>query len=157
MNIIPEHDSPASETSWVLFYLNAKWNVAGDGDGTPEEGYNCWGLLRHVYKSLLGIDVPKYSSITSENIHSVGKLIDAGAKGEDWSRVEDCNRLHMDAVALSKGKIFHHVGIYLNFDGGLILHAHDGGRVVAQRPSQLRAHGWSRIEYFRHGNSTTYQ
>lgn len=78
-------------------------------------------------------------------------MIDAGAKGGEWERlktpVEGC------AVGLSHrpdGK-FHHVGIWTQADGGLVVHAVDGANVIAQNLSSLKFHGFGRIEFFEYG------
>jgi len=104
-----------------------------------------------VKREEFGQVIPEYPGVNAREFLTVCRMIEAGAKGGEWVRLqsprEGC------AVGMSKrgdGK-FHHVGIYTGADGGLIVHATDGGNVLAQPVSALRLHGFGRIEFFEHG------
>lgn len=51
-------------------------------------------------------------------------------------------------VGLSHHRLFHHVGIFTQADGGLVIHALDGIGVIANSLQQLRNGGWNRIEFY---------
>ena len=59
--------------------------VAG---GRTEEGADCWGLLRLIYKNELGIDLPGFDGM-SRDTHSDEELADyIAAHRENWERVK---------------------------------------------------------------------
>lgn len=109
--------------------------------------FDCWGLLWFIYLNYFGVELELHP-VDPIHHEEVAKRINAGVDDGQWVRlmkpVDGC------AVALSKSKVFHHVGIFTSIDGGLVLHAHDSGRVVAQSLAGLRSQGWSRIQFYKH-------
>jgi len=129
---------------WAQQYIGRRWVSGARGPLT----FDCWGLVWWIYKHHYAIELPEYPGLDAENIKLVGKLLTAGEKKE-WTRilkpVDGC------VVGMSQNKIFHHVGIYLDVDGGLVLHAYKGSSgVISQRPSNLRSQGWNRIEFYQY-------
>lgn len=95
--------------------------------------------------------IPEYAGINARDLLKVCRMIEAGASGGDWQRLgkphEGC------AVGMSKraDRSFHHVGIFTEADGGLVVHAVDGANVLAQPLSALKYHGFGRIEFYEYG------
>lgn len=132
---------------WSAQYIGRSWVSGARGPET----FDCWGLLWWVYQKHLDIALPIYPAIDATNQMLVAKLIDLGAQGSEWTRIdtpeEGC------AVALSAHRVFHHVGVFVDCDGGLVVHARSGAGVIAQSISQLKQAGYRRIEFYRHASA----
>lgn len=124
---------------WAAQYIGKPW-VNGGRD--IRIGVDCWGLLCHVYRQHYNIILPEFLGVDAKNNIAVAKLID---QREYWTElktpIEGC------AVALSKNKALHHVGVYVC---GRVLHAMENQGVVSQTTSTLITQGWTTIRYFQH-------
>lgn len=127
---------------WGTKYISKKWVLGARG---PDE-FDCWGLLICIYRERYGLELPDLGGIewrtAAESTNAeIGKPF-------GWEPVE----IPFDgcAVGLGTNKFFHHVGIYLDTDGGLILHAVNKRNTIAQSVTGLRQSGFRRIQYFKH-------
>lgn len=130
---------------WACRYIGKKWVSGARGPDT----FDCWGLLWWIYKEHLGIELPSYPNVDPLDTFVVSHLLRQAAGNGQWHRLE--SPLDNCAVAMSRNREFHHVGIYLEVDGGMVLHAADGANVIAQTSNGLKAAGFNRLEYFRYG------
>jgi cell wall-associated NlpC family hydrolase len=96
-----------------------------DGGRTPEEGFDCWGLVKWIYH-MRGIELPNYP-IPADNRDAVNdKMIKELVK---WEKIEQPKEGDMVLLELAEG-VPNHVGICLR-DGDFI-HAY-GKSVVIDR------------------------
>lgn len=129
--------------NWVHSYIGKKWSANGRGPLV----YDCWGLVWHVYQNVKGIALPPYPFYYDKGMKNTIRMFEAAALSKDWERVRDPSDLCV--AALSRGNEIHHVGIFVPFDGGLVLHAHrEAGAVIAQPPSQMKQVGWRLVEFY---------
>lgn len=91
--------------------------------GTTTAGFDCSGLVGYVFRTALGIDLPRVSR-------------DMATRGEKVSRDQ---LIEGDLVFFSRGKVVDHVGIYIG--NGQFVHAPRTGRDVSV--SRLDGY-WSR-------------
>lgn len=133
---------------WAEQYIGKPWVSGARG---PDE-FDCWGLVWWVYKQHYGLQLPLFPGF---NDVPATPLQVSGIIGETlrdpelpWDRVlvPTCGC----AVAMGIGKRFHHVGVWLDLDGGLILHAARKRNVVAQSLSAVQHLGMSNIAFFQH-------
>jgi hypothetical protein len=108
-----------------------------------------------VYRTEWGIELPEYAHVLTYDAGIVARVIDQavrqGAQSGEWrplaTPVDGC------AVALSTREVYHHVGIYGDVDGGLVLHAADYKNAAAQSLLALRGRGYRKINFFQHHGS----
>lgn len=113
------------------------------------DAFDCWGLVRFAYREHFGVSLPEYATHRETKTKTVAsKIQEVEALGE-WQSVDEPQA--GDLVALSRGKVFHHVGLWVDVDGGRCLHALEGATVVAHSLQQLRRDHFTRIQFFRHG------
>lgn len=129
---------------WGAEYIGKPWLPGG----RDLSGLDCWGLVYHIYRERFGIELPAFPGVEPGDHALVAKFITEGAAtGGDWQRMatgrDGC------VVALGKTRALHHVGLWLDTDGGLVLHASYGG-VIAQSLATLRSFRWHRIEFYKH-------
>lgn len=129
---------------WAQSYLGKPWTV----DGFGPTAFHCWGLVWYVYKKHYNVDVPKYLEVTGDQMRAIVRTIKSQKNSTDWAKIpfaiDGC------LAGMSSHKSLHHVGVFLKVDGGMILHSCEGKGVVCQPISTIRAHGWSRIDYYLH-------
>ena len=121
-------------------YIGTPWLKGG----RDLNGFDCWGFFVYFYKHELNIIFPfnfDYLPGDTKNItESFKEQISTG----QWMKLNapenNC------AVALSQGKLIHHVGVWYN---GGIAHATKGVGVVWNTPLQLKLSGYNRVEYYK--------
>ena len=117
--------------------------------GQDASGFECWGLVRYFYRHAYGTPLKDFSHIYPRDLKATSAQFEAAAESIEWQQIEkpECGCV----VAMSRSKVLHHVGIWLEIDGGLCLHALDGYAVVAQTIGQLKQQHFSKILFFKHG------
>lgn len=131
---------------WAQCYIGKPWVSGARGP----EAFDCWGLLRWIYSVHYGVELPLFPGVDATNPLAVGHAMSAelGRPCSPWERIE--RPIEGCGVAMGAGKRFHHVGVWLEADGGLVLHAARKRNVTAQGLSSLRNSGISNIAYFKH-------
>lgn len=122
--------------------LGKPYIETGPGDGP--DSFHCWGLIRYVQMELWGRFIP------AVNIkqYSILEFVKAGLKYRhelDWHPID--KPVHSCLVELSHGMQSHHIGVYLDVDGGGLLHALKGSGVVFDSIPALKASGWRHFVY----------
>lgn len=119
-------------------YIGLPWSQDGNG---PDE-WNCWNLLRHLLRKYFNKNIPLIGLEDSEQLRAMYKeRLNSGA----WVRGD--NPAHGRAVLL-KGGMHPHVGLYLDIDGGGVIHSLEGSKVVFTPLGALRMLGFGKIEYY---------
>ena len=113
--------------------------------GREKPALDCWGLIYHVYREQLGIELPLFDDKTAAHL---ARIAQGGADDFGWEKIE--KPVDMCVIAMSqRGKALHHVAIYLAVDGGSVLHSRPPASSV-QRLANLRAHGFHSLAFYRH-------
>jgi cell wall-associated NlpC family hydrolase len=128
---------------WATQYLGKKWVSGARGPDT----FDCWGLVQFVEKKHYNRDLPDFP-IDAHALARIAVEIDEQSKNGTWEQipkpVDGC------IVALGHNQRFHHVGLYLEVDGGFILHSLDHHGVLCTPTARLKSSGWNRVAYYRH-------
>lgn len=113
-----------------------------EGSFGPDD-FNCWGLLNFVQREYFNVTMPIAPLGDAEGCLALAKNC---LETEVWARVEIPQ--HGDG-ALMRGGNDPHVGVYLEIDGGGILHALEGEGVVFTHLPSLNHCGFGRTTYYR--------
>ena len=106
-------------THWAFDLIGKPWVSGAVG---PDD-FDCWGLVRFIYLQQLSINLPAVD-VNALNVLSTARAMrDFDAYG-DWKKVELPS--DFDGVLMSHSKDPHHVGIWLDVDGGGVLHCING-------------------------------
>lgn len=112
-------------------------------NGLTPDGFNCWGLIYYVRKNYFDVPLPLIPIGDDETCRDI---FEAKVSSGHW--VQSKTPTHGDAVLMRDGRS-PHVGIYLDLDGGGILHSLEGVGVVFTKLFHLRALGFSRSIFYR--------
>ena len=123
--------------SWAAQYIGIPW-VAGESD--------CWHFARRVWREQFGLDVPTI------DVDATSRLLSARAFGGHaetarWQSVD--SPVEGDAVLMGKSRRPSHVGIWVEADGGAILHSVEGIGVICTPVSALVGMGLRVLGYYR--------
>jgi cell wall-associated NlpC family hydrolase len=130
---------------WAIQYIGKPWTR----DGFGPESFHCWGLVVFVSAKHYNVTLPKYG-IDARASLAVTREMERASVSHQWTRLnaptDGC------VVAMSEGTRIRHVGIFLNVDGGRVLHACEKRGVVCEDLRALRAGlTWNRIEFYTYG------
>lgn len=112
------------------------------------DSFNCWGLLYYVQKNYFNTSMPIAPIGDPEGCR---KLYENNMHNGRWAVIQIPEH---GCGALLRGGEEPHVGIYLDLDGGGILHAMEGEGVIWTPLNRLRALNFGRTSYYRLKNDS---
>jgi len=127
---------------WAFDYLGLPWISGHAGPGS----FDCWGLVRHVQKNHFNRELPPVV-VDADNVRAVVNEFTGNSERKNWLEVE--SPVEGDCLLLSQSKEPTHVGIWLDIDGGGLLHAVQGVGVVFSSRSNLRLLGYNVLGAYR--------
>lgn len=126
---------------WATSLIGKPWKAGQVGP----DAFDCWGLVQYVQREHYGRVLP---TIAPQN-YSVLATAREFANNPERARWQAVVRPQDGDVALlAHAKYPSHVGVWLNVDGGGLLHCVEGQGVIFQPPQVLRMHGWGKITYY---------
>jgi cell wall-associated NlpC family hydrolase len=128
---------------WSDRYSGAAWEAGAEGP----EAYDCWGLVRAVLRDQYGIELPAVPHVDRDDVREIVREFAGHPERVNWAPVT--RPRGGDVVELSHSRIPHHVGVWVDADGGGVLHAVEGSGVVFSTPSALATNGWNAIRFSR--------
>jgi cell wall-associated NlpC family hydrolase len=131
---------------WAFEYLGKPYQIGAQG---PDR-FDCWGFFRYIQRERFGIDVP-FIDADAGNFHEVARRFRDSDEREMWISVTSPKE--GDAVLMAHCKYPSHVGVWLDVDGGGVLHCVRGEGVVFGSLTSLKNSGWGKVEYFRHASN----
>jgi cell wall-associated NlpC family hydrolase len=127
---------------FALGYIGKPFAAYAEGP----DAYSCWGLCRVVLARHFGIDV-RPIMVDPKNIRACLKAFRDDPEYAAWFEVGAARE--GDLVLMSTGDHPIHVGIWLDVDGGRVLHADNAG-VVCETPAAITARGSRILRTIRH-------
>ena len=123
---------------WAFDYIGLPW-IRGDHD--------CWGFVRRVQLERFGRSVPAFD-MDAYNSLACARAVAANPERINWQSVTTPKE--GDCVLLAHAKHPSHVGVWVEVDGGGVLHCLQSSGVVFQSVKSLKASGWGHLEFYRH-------
>lgn len=130
-------------THWAIEYIGKPWVVASDGP----DAYDCWGLVVEIHRRFYGRTL-EIIPVEENNLKALIRTIDAHPERQRWETVNKPKEGDIALMRQSRHPI--HVGIWLDVDGGGILHCIQGAGVVFQNLLSLSSTGWKIENYYRY-------
>lgn len=116
------------------------WEAGAQGP----HAYDCWGLFRHVQREVFGIEVPIVVAADYDDPHVLTDLFARHEERARWALIEA--PVH-GAGVLVRAPL--HVGVWLDVDGGGVLHSVRGAGVVFTSDASWAASGFGRRQFYR--------
>ncbi|MEM5461581.1 NlpC/P60 family protein [Paraburkholderia phytofirmans] len=118
-------------------YIGLSWV---DGARGPDS-FDCWGLLRWVQLHHFDLVLPDLPAMPDMRRELYREQMESGT----WRVIE--LPVHGCGVLL-RGGDRPHVGVYLDLDGGGVLHAQEGAGVIYTERSKLKKVGYPRVSWY---------
>lgn len=127
-------------------YIGRPWVAGAQGPNS----FDCWGLVRYVLKHEYGHDVPQ----VNVNPECLRDVLQAFRRNLAFTAfVEVPYPRDGDVVLMRQAKNPVHAGIWLDVDGGGVLHCCRNSGVVFQNVPSLNATGWFLHSYYQVKNN----
>ena len=133
-----KEDSP----SWAIQYIGRPW-IAGE---RGPESFDCWGLFLWVQKTHFSRKLPVIP-VDALNLRTVLHTFKTHPERQRWAVVDVPQQ--GDAVLMRQSRHPVHVGVWVEADGGGVLHCAQQAGVVFQQLISLASHGWQVEGYYR--------
>jgi len=127
---------------WANQYIGKPWVAGARGP----EAFDCWGLVLYVQREHFNRELPTIP-VDADNLNALARTFGRHPERKRWK--EEKRPHEGDAVLLRQARYPIHVGIWLDVDGGGILHCVKGMGVVFQKERDLINGGWRIEGYYR--------
>lgn len=134
-----------SPYSWVNAYMRCVFAPRQYGP----YAYDCWGLVWHVCKYHAGIELPRFDDVEYQ-LQRINAEIQGQKLSDDWHRVD--SPTEFDVVLMQRAGEAYHVGVFLEVDGGKVLHACPDG-ILCNNLVELHTMGFRQVTYWHYGNN----
>ena len=124
------------------YYIGRDWANGACGP----DAFDCYGVVRAVYRYRAGVNLPVIDVDAFRPIAVRKAMHDFDYSG--WELIDAPER-ELDIVEMSLASRPHHVGVYLETDGGGVLTSTEGAGVIFQTLGSLKRNGWNIVACYR--------
>lgn len=129
-------------THFASKYIGRLWVAGAQGPDT----FDCWGFVRWILEHEYGVKVPQVN-VNPDNLRDVLTAFKTDLAFQAFK--ETANPKDGDVVLLRQAKNPVHAGLWLDIDGGGVLHCVRESGVVFQNIRSLNLAGWFLDSYYR--------
>lgn len=122
------------------------WATQYIGQPYVPQTNDCWAFCRRVWAEQFGLVVPVVT-VNGSNLRAITRAFSYHEERALWQPVDV--PVEGDAVLLAHTRFPSHVGIWIEVDGGGVLHCQDPLGVIFSRRDALARAGWSRLQFYR--------
>jgi hypothetical protein len=122
-------------------YIGTPWQAGAQGP----EAFDCMAFFRHIQRRHFGVAVPQVIAPDYDDATALADLMSTHPERQRWLRIE--KPAHGCAAIVHRPM---HIGVWLDVDGGGVLHCVRGAGVVFTSDSAWPVSGFGRRELFRH-------
>jgi cell wall-associated NlpC family hydrolase len=123
-------------------YIGSPWVAGAQGP----DAWDCMSLVRDIQGRYFGVNLPAISVPDYDDQHAIAELMDGHVELSNWVWVVAPK--HGDVVFIKRPR--RHYGVWLNIDGGGVLHCISGQGVIFSKDSAWVTSGFGRKLYLRH-------
>ena len=120
-------------------YIGTPWQAGAQGPSA----FDCMAFFRHVQARHFGITVPSIIAPDYDDEHALADMFGEHDERQRWTRI--ITPAHGCAVLVHRPM---HIGVWLDVDGGGVLHCTRGIGVIFTTDSAWPISGFGRKEYF---------
>lgn len=120
-------------------YIGIPWEAGAQGP----DAYDCWSFFRHVQRVHFDREVPAIVAADYDDPAVLAGLFRGHEERARWHQAPQ--PMHGCAVMVHRPL---HVGVWLDADGGGVLHCVRGAGVVFTRDAAWRLSGFGRREFY---------
>ena len=122
-------------------YIGIPWEAGAQGPNS----YDCMAFFRFIQQKHFNIEVATIIAPDYENGEELAELFSTNPERARWEKIKQ--PFHGCAALVHRPM---HIGVWLDIDGGGVLHCTRGIGVIFTSDSSWHVSGYGRKEYFRH-------
>ena len=126
---------------WATEYIGLPWSPHGEGP----DSFHCWAFFCRVQRDHFDREMPQVPN--PEDLLAMARRFRDHPERRRWMPVD--RPAEGDGVLMGQARYPVHVGVWLDVDGGGVLHCFEGCGVVFQRVAALALNGWKVEGYYR--------
>lgn len=128
---------------WVADYIGLPWRAYATGP----DAYDCHGLVWHCLSRHYGVDMSRYREVITNDYRAISQVVKSEQQTGCWQQLDQ----PQDGAIVLIGTLrtWHHIGLWVEVNGGRCLHSHQGLGVGLDRLGQL-TQTTARTEYWIH-------
>lgn len=127
---------------WSIPYIGTPWAATAEGP----DAFHCWSFFRHVQAHHFNIDVPPIPN--PDELLPIARQFNRHPELAHWRKTDKPG--DGDAVLLTTARVPVHIGVWLDADGGGILHCCEEHGVAFQTRQALNLNNWRIHNFYRH-------
>ena len=127
--------SHAEQCAYIRSVIGLPWESGAQGP----HAFDCWGLARACEEALFGRALP-LAAVDAASITVAVRTLLRHPERHRWAPVDRPSA--GDLVEFRRAGLPHHVGVWLDADGGGVLHAAQAYGVAFERPLSLTTAGF---------------
>lgn len=128
---------------WAEQYIGKPWQVASDGPAA----FDCWGLVVEIQRRRYGRTL-EIIPVEQNNLRQLIRTIENHPIRQKWQPTDTPQEGNVVLLRQSRHPI--HVGVWLDVDGGGVLHCERQSGVVFQEQHSLSLSGWKIEGFYRY-------
>lgn len=122
-------------------YIGIPWEAGAQGPNS----YDCMAFFRFIQKEAFNIEVPLIIAPDYDDQMYIADMFSNNPERKKWIKIP--KQEHGCAVLVHRPM---HIGVWLDIDGGGVLHCTRGIGVIFTTDGSWALSGFGRKEYFRH-------
>lgn len=126
---------------WAENYIGLPWSATGEGP----DAFHCWAFVCLVQDRHFGRILPSIAN--PEDLLAIARDFRDHPERKRWDQVDV--PAEADCVLMRQARYPIHVGVWLDVDGGGVLHCAQEAGVAFQSVTALAANGWRIEGYYR--------
>lgn len=127
---------------WVADVIGKHWKQYATGP----EYFDCWGVVCFGFKQKFDLDLDRHLEIPTANPKSFHRVVAKEIKTGNWQQVQQPEDGCL--VLMSAARLWHHVGMWLDINGGRVLHSRDGIGVSLDNRHELN--NFNKVEFWKY-------
>lgn len=127
---------------WLNDVVGKSWKAYATGP----ENFDCWGVVFYGFKQKFGINLNRHLEVQSMNPIAFHKVVSKEIKTGNWVQINQPEDGCL--VLMSASRLWHHVGLWLNVNGGRLLHSREGVGVSLDGKHVLNS--FNAVEYWKY-------
>ncbi len=123
---------------WAQQYIGRQW---------VNREHDCWAFTRLIQLNHFGRDLPPID-IDAGDVASCVRAFNSHPEKQHWQAIDV--PMDGDVLLMSQNKQPTHIGVWLEIDGGGVLHCVEKGGVIFTKRRDLNHLGYNLIQFYRH-------
>jgi len=127
---------------WVADIVGKQWKAYETGP----DYYDCWGAFCFAFLKKFNLVLDRHLEIPTANPMAFHRVVAKEIKTNNWVQITQLEDGCL--VLMSEGRVWHHVGMWLDINGGRLLHSKEGLGVCLDNRHTLN--NFNRVEYWKY-------